>query len=52
MLIRRMASPSSGHGSLSFTTYRNKKPAANKKMTHSSDFLLSIHSLPRPLPGT
>jgi hypothetical protein len=37
MLIGRMASPSSGHGSLSFTTYGNKKPAANKKMTHSGE---------------
>jgi hypothetical protein len=36
-LIGRMAYPSAGHGSLSFATYGNKKPAPNKNTTHSDE---------------
>jgi hypothetical protein len=48
---------SESHGSLSFATYGNEKPSPNKNTTHSGSpekdrFLLSIHSLPRPLRAT
>jgi hypothetical protein len=49
-----MASPSAGHGSLSFTTYGNKKPAPNKDTTHSSEPwkgpLPSLNPLPTHAP--